>query len=113
VDGFSWELKPEVLVSLGLKASAMGRRAVPPFNYALVFALQQRKSTENPVRAAEQLEDYSLRRLGCLLRGWTSIYLGYQGELSQPSVGTNAWQLTGLRASPPTIFESKLSVSAL
>jgi hypothetical protein len=33
--------------SLRLKASVMGRQAVPLFNYALAFALQLRKSTEN------------------------------------------------------------------
>jgi hypothetical protein len=32
--------------SLRLKASVMGRRAVPLFNYTLAFALQPKKSTE-------------------------------------------------------------------
>jgi hypothetical protein len=46
---------------------------VPLFNYALAFALQLRKTS---VRAAEQPQDYSLRRLGCLLRdslGWPAV----------------------------------------
>jgi hypothetical protein len=60
VGWFFWELNSEMLVSLWLKASAtwgggslrpkasvMGRRAMTLFDYALAFALQLRKSTEN------------------------------------------------------------------
>jgi hypothetical protein len=43
----SWESDPEVSGRLWLKASVMGRRAVPRLHYTLTLALQQRKSTEN------------------------------------------------------------------
>jgi hypothetical protein len=51
----------------------IGRQAVPVFNYALAFALQLTKARKTSVRAAVRPQDYSLRRLGCLLRdsfGW-------------------------------------------
>jgi hypothetical protein len=62
-----WEFKPEGLGSLWRMASATwgggiilagglyrwGRRAVPLLNYALEFALQLRKSTEDLSQLAE------------------------------------------------------------
>jgi hypothetical protein len=91
---------------------------VPLLNYALAFALQLRKSTEN-LRAAEQPQDYSLRQLGCLLRdslGWAaarqfnSVTGGLQSALGRrkclPSCRTK-----GFPASANC--ESKLLISAL
>jgi hypothetical protein len=81
-----WELNPGVMRSLWLKASAIwgggtlteglhdwGRRAVTLLNYNLAFALQLRKSTENPSQGSRVVGDNSLGRLGGLFRdslGW-------------------------------------------
>jgi hypothetical protein len=76
-----WELNPEILGSLWLMASATSermllaeglhdwrRRAVPLLIYTLKVALQLRKSTENLSQDRRLVGDYSLRRLGRLVR---------------------------------------------
>jgi hypothetical protein len=71
-----WELNPEVLGSLWMMAFATwvgggitlakglhdwGTRAVPLLNYALAFALQLMKITENLSQGSRVVGDYSLR----------------------------------------------------
>jgi hypothetical protein len=127
----SRELNSEVLVSLWLKASAiwgsshrvkasvMGKRAIPIFSYTLAFALELRKSTENlsqGSRAATGLLDaptwpsfQGLPRLAC----WTSDHPGYPGDFSQPSVGTSAFRVAVLRGSPHQLTSSRKSRSVV
>jgi hypothetical protein len=127
-----WELNPEMLGSLWLTASATrrgrgiisgeglhdwGRRAVPLSNYTLAFAIQLKKSTESLVRVAEWLET---TRYADLVPFWATATAGLPsiswprlpgGDFSQPSVGTGAFQVAGLRGSLHQVtFESKLSV---
>jgi hypothetical protein len=104
--------------SFRLKASVMRRRAVPLLNYALAFALQLRKNTENPSHGSRPatgllvaptwLSFEGLPRLGC----WTSAHPGFPGDFSQPSVGTGAFRVAVLRGSPhqPTSSRNSLSV---
>jgi hypothetical protein len=92
--------------SLRLKASVMGRRAVPLFNYALVFSLQLRKSTENIGQGSRAATGLLVAPTRLSFEGqpwlacWTLVHLSYLGEFSQPSVGTSAFRDAGLRGSP-------------
>jgi hypothetical protein len=79
---------------------------MPLFNYAVAFALQLRKSTENLsqgsraatglLAAPTWLSFEGLPRLAW----WTSDHPGFPGDFSQPSVGTGAFRVAGLRGSP-------------
>jgi hypothetical protein len=106
--------------SLRPKASVMGWWAVLLFNYALAFALQLRKSTENLSQggradtglhvAPTWLSFEGQPRLAC----WTTVNLGQSGDFSQPSVGTTTFRVARIRVFPASAnFESKLSVNAL
>jgi hypothetical protein len=110
---FSWELNPEVLVSFWMKASANwgggvtsaegfrdGEAGRAPFShYALAFALQLRKSTENLSQGSRAawgllvaptwLCFERLPRLAC----WTSDHPSFAGDFSQPLVGTGAFRV--------------------
>jgi hypothetical protein len=105
--------------SLRLKGSVMGRQAVPLFNYALAFALQLRKSTENLSQgsgaatgllvAPVLLSFEGQPRLAC----WTSVHLGYPGDFSQPLVGASASRVAGLRGLPQQLTSNRNSRSVL
>jgi hypothetical protein len=96
-----------------------GMRAVPLLNYTLAFALHLRKSMKNLSRGSRVFRNYSLRRLGCLLRdslGWhaelhfITVTLGeLQSALGQHECLSSS-RNKGFPASAN--FESKPSVSA-
>jgi hypothetical protein len=95
-------------ISLRLKPFVM---AVPLFNYALAFALQLRKSTENLSQGSQAAT--GLLVAPTWLACWTSVHLGYPGDLSQPSVGTGAFRVSVLRVSPHQLTLSRNSRSML
>jgi hypothetical protein len=92
---------------------------VPLLNYALAFALQLRKSTENLNQSSRVatgllvaptwLSFEGLPRLACC----TSVHLGYPGDFCQPSVGTAAFRVTVARCSPYQLTSSRNSVNAV
>jgi hypothetical protein len=120
-DRFGWwplRLGLEITLAEGLHDWKSG--AVPLLNYALAFALQQRKSTENLNQVGRVVGDYSLRRLGRLFRD----SLGWPAEHQSASVtrGWHLWALGRHKCLPccrtkgfpaPANFESKLSVGAV
>jgi hypothetical protein len=115
LDGFLGVEPRSVGVAFSWRPPRLGRRAVSFLNYTLASALQQRKSTENlnqgsPVAtglpvAQTWLSFEGLPRLAC----WTSVHLGFPGDFSQPSVGTSACQVAGLRGSPYQLTSSRNS----
>jgi hypothetical protein len=117
VGWFSWELNPEVLGSswlkasatwgrsLRLKASVMGRRAVPLFSLCpgIRLTTEEKHGESQGSRAARGLlvaptwlSFEGLPRLAC----WTSDRHGFPGDFSQPAVGTGAFRVAVLRGSP-------------
>jgi hypothetical protein len=128
-----WELDPEVLGSLWPKATATWgggmtlaegphdweRRAKPPLNCILSFAIQPRKSAENISQvsrvatgllvAPTWLSSGGQPRLACC----TLFHLGYPWDFRQPSVGTGAFQVAGPRVSPHQLTLGRNPQSAL
>jgi hypothetical protein len=96
-----------------------GGEPFPLLNYTLVFALQLRKSTENLSQSSRiatgllvgptWLSFEGQPRLACC----TSVHVCYPEDFSQPSIGTSAFQVPGLRGSPHQLTSSRKSVSAL
>jgi hypothetical protein len=96
-----------------------GSGPCPFSHYALAFASQLRKRTENlsqGSRAARVLlvaptwlSFEGLPRLAC----WTSDHPGFPGDFSQPSVGTCAFRVAVLRGSPHQLTLSRNSWSML
>jgi hypothetical protein len=97
----------------------MGRRTVPLFNYALEFALQRSKSTENLGQGGRAATGLPVAPTWLSFEGqprlasWTSVHLGYPGDFSQPSVGTSAFRVAVTRGSPHQLTSSRNSRSVL
>jgi hypothetical protein len=112
----------EGLCELGGITSAEGLRdgggwTCPFSHYALAFALQVRKSTENlsqgsraargQLVAQTWLSFEGLHRLSC----WTSDHKGFTSDFSQPTVGTGAFGVAAIRRSPHQLTTSQNSRS--
>jgi hypothetical protein len=131
VGRISWGLNPEMLGSswlkasatwgglLRLKASVMGRRAVPLFSLCPGIRLTTEEKHGKPLsvqpsspgtsRCADLAVFVGLPRLAC----WTSDHPGFRGDLSQPSVGAGAFRVAVLRDSPHQLSSSRNSRSVL
>jgi hypothetical protein len=115
-----WELNPEGRFVLAEGLRDKRRRPCPFLSYTLAFSLQLRKSTEN-------LSHGSLSVLGISRCVDLATLLGAastdpqiinpprlpSGDFSPPLVGTSAFEVSELRASPYRLTLSHSSVSAV
>jgi hypothetical protein len=100
----------------GWRPPWLGRRALPLLNYILASALELRKSNENFSQGSQEatgllvaptwLSCEGQPRLAC----WKSVELGYPVDSSQPSTGTGAFRVAGLRGSPHQLTSSRNSM---